>query len=132
MLAGQGVSAETITALKEKRDVLKLAAEKTVIKAPFPGTVMGCTTENVERVLRGLGGYGASGDGLEVLVESGDRVTSGTPILRVHHSNPISPKLMTAVKKMIQIERKPSRVLFTLRNDLTARKQKAANGMRFN
>eukprot|EP00116_Pleurobrachia_bachei_P000712 sb/3460974/ len=170
MLASQGVSADTITALREKRDVLKLAAEKTVIKAPFPGngimklvktpfgpakktfsavfnstlihlysslrsryicplsgTIMGCTTETVERVLRGLGGYGASGDGLEVLVEPGDRVTSGTPILRVHHSNPISPKLMTAVKKMIQIERKPSRVLFTLRNDLTARKQKAAN-----
>ena len=37
MLSGQGVSEETITALKEKKDVLKLAPEKTVIKAPFPG-----------------------------------------------------------------------------------------------
>ena len=37
---------------------------------------------------------------------------------------------MTAVKKMISIDRKPSRVIFTLRNDLTARKQRAANGMK--
>ena len=58
-------------------------------KLLHPGTVTGCTTENVERVLRGLGGYGASGNGLEVLVECGDRVTTGTPILRVHHSNPV-------------------------------------------